>query len=46
MEDSEKHQNNKLKPLLIAVYLFLAFGTYFILFGLSRIARIKGLLGL
>jgi len=46
MEDSDKNQSGRLKPILIAVYLFLAFGAYFILFGLSRIERIKGLLGL
>jgi len=46
MTGNENNQSRGLKPLLICVYLLLAFVSYFVLFGLSRVTRLKELLGL
>jgi len=46
MDDNDNNQGKGIKPLLISLYLLLAFVSYFVLFGLSRISRLKELLGL
>jgi len=46
MNDNDSNQGKGARPLLISLYLLLAFVSYFVLFGLSRINRLKELLGL
>jgi len=46
MKNNDDDKSRGAKPLLISLYLLLAFISYFVLFGLSRLSRLKELLGL
>lgn len=43
---TKEHRKNKLVNILIALYLALAFGGYFISLFITRLTRIKSLFGL
>lgn len=43
---TKEHRKHKLINILFAIYLVLAFGGYFISIFMTRLARIKSLLGL
>ncbi|MCD6161659.1 MAG: hypothetical protein J7K40_04500 [candidate division Zixibacteria bacterium] len=45
MKNTEQHKDKR-KHIFISIYLIIAFAAYFLSFVLSRIDRIKGLLGL
>ena len=44
--NTDKPDKNKLRDFAITIYLILVFGAYFLTFVLTRVERIKGLLGL